>query len=96
MRVMISQSMKGLSTEEIRERRTAVVAKLEADGHEIVDTVFTDTPPEGAELALWYLGKALQAMSAVDAVYFMEGWENARGCRIERAAAEAYGVVVRV
>ena len=35
MRVMISQPMKGLSTEEIREQRAAVVAKLEAEGHQV-------------------------------------------------------------
>ncbi|MGE9984855.1 hypothetical protein [Desulfovibrio sp. SGI.169] len=39
MRVMISQPMKGLSVEEIRERRATVVAMLGADGHEAVDTV---------------------------------------------------------
>ncbi len=94
MRVMISQPMKGLSAEEIRERRVAVVAKLEADGHEVVDTLLTDTPPENGSQALWYLGKALQAIAGVDAVYFMEGWEKARGCRIEYEACVAYGVTI--
>ena len=59
MRVMISQPMKGLSAEEIRERRAAVVAGLEAEGHQVVDTVFTEAPPEGDNQALWYLGKSL-------------------------------------
>lgn len=92
MRVMISQPMKGLSVEEIRERRAAVVAKLEADGHEVVDTVFTDTPPENSSQALWYLGKAIQAMSTVDAVYFMEGWDKARGCFVEYEVCRRYSL----
>ncbi len=92
MRVMISQPMKGLSAEEIRERRATVVAKLEDEGHEVVDTVFTDTPPENGNQALWCLRKALQVMSTVDAVYFMEGWEKARGCRIEYEACILYGI----
>lgn len=92
MRVMISQPMKGLSAEEIRERRAAVVARLEAEGHEVVDTVFTETPPEEDNQALWYVGKSLQAIAGVDAVYFMEGWDKARGCRIEYEACVLYGI----
>ncbi len=92
MRVMISQPMNGLSAEEIRERRAAVVARLEAEGHEVVDTVFTETSPEGDNQALWYLGKSLQAIAGVDAVYFMDGWDKARGCRIEYEACVLYGI----
>lgn len=94
MRVMISQPMKGLSAGQIREKRAAVVAALEAEGHEVVDTVFTETPPENGNQALWCLGKALQAMSTVDAVYFMDGYENARGCMIEYVACRYYGIKI--
>lgn len=31
-------------------------------------------------------------MCLVDAVYFVDGWQEARGCRIEHDAAVAYGV----
>lgn len=91
MRVAISQPMKGLSAEEIRKQRAVVVASLEAEGHEVVDTVFTGTPPESGSQALWHLGKALQTLSTVDAVYFMDGWDQARGCRIEYEACVFYG-----
>ena len=30
-------------------------------------------------------------MSKVDIVYFMKGWENARGCKIENKICQAYG-----
>ena len=30
----------------------------------------------------------------IHAAYFCKGWENARGCRIEHAAAVAYGLEV--
>ena len=43
---------------------------------------------------LCFLAKSLENMCLCDAVYFVEGWENARGCRIERAAAEAYGIKI--
>ena len=92
MKVMISQPMKGKSTEQVRSERASVMAMLEAKGYIVVDTVFTDTPPAMTNVALWHLGKSLEAMSAVDAVYFMEGWRQARGCLIEHMAAEKYGL----
>ena len=29
-----------------------------------------------------------------EAVYFCKGWENARGCKLEHAVAEAYGLTI--
>ena len=92
MKIMLSQPMKGKTTEYVREERASVVARLEAQGHTVIDTVFTDTPPDTDNIALWHLGKSLEAMSAVEAVYFMKGWDKARGCIIEHMAAEKYGL----
>ena len=83
--------MRGLSKEEIRERRAAVIAKLEGQGHEVVDTIFIDTPPDNSAQALWHLGKSLLVLPTVDAVYFMDGWDRARECRIEYEACTMYG-----
>lgn len=41
---------------------------------------------------LWYLGRSIQQMEEADAIYFCEGWEDARGCLIERQVAEKYGL----
>ncbi len=97
MRVMISQPMNGLPELEIRYERQQTAAQLTKQGHEIVDTVFEQTEaPEGVNAPLWLLGKVLQAMAQVDAVYFMDGWmdgwEKDRQCRLECQAAEAYGL----
>ncbi len=94
MRVMISQPMKGLTREEIERNRAEAVKRLEAEGHEIVDSIVTDEPPADSNAALHCLGKSFQIMATCDAVLFLEGWEQARGCRMERAACEAYGVQV--
>ena len=40
------------------------------------------------------LGASLQILSYCDACVFMRGWDTARGCRIEHAAAIAYGLEV--
>lgn len=92
MRVFISQPMRGLSTEEVRERRAAVVERLNAHGHTVIDSIIADAPPEMNNQALWYLGGALQILATCDAIYMMDGWEDARGCRLEHAAAEEYGI----
>ena len=39
---------------------------------------------------LYYLSQSLGKMAECDAVYLCDGWENARGCKVERAAAVAY------
>lgn len=41
-----------------------------------------------------FLAKSLENMSMCDTVYFCEGWEAARGCRIEHQAAMAYGLEI--
>lgn len=46
------------------------------------------------QVPLCYLAKSLENMSLCHAAYFVKGWEDARGCRIEHEAAEAYGLEV--
>ena len=94
MRVMISQPMKGLTLEEIKANRAEAVARLEAEGHVVVDSIVKEEPPADSNAALHCLGQSFQIMAKCDAVLFLEGWDKARGCRMERAACEAYGVKV--
>lgn len=93
MRIMISQPMKGLSREVIIENRKRVVNQLNENGHEVVDTVFDiNGAPDNCNMPIWCLGRSLQALSKVDAVVFMKGWENARGCKIEHLICDQYGM----
>lgn len=55
-----------------------------------MDSFFQGEPV--SDKPLWYLGHALQILSEADIVFFGEGWENVRGCKIEHACAEAYGI----
>jgi hypothetical protein len=85
--------MRGLTREQIEANRAAVVAELTAAGHEIVDSFVADETPTG-NAALDCLGKSFQIIAQADAVYFMEGWEQARGCKMEYAACRAYGIAI--
>lgn len=96
MKVMISQPMKGKTEEQIRNERAELVKKLTEQGLEVVETIFTDEAPADSDKALFYLSKSIEAISKVDAVIFMPGWEEARGCRIEYNVAVEYGKFIKL
>lgn len=101
-KAMLSQPMAGKSDEEIVATRERAIASLKEMGYEIVNTLFTDEwyNTENMEkrgvvqVPLCFLAKSLENMSLCHAAYFCKGWENARGCRIEHDAANAYGLEI--
>ena len=102
MRAMLSQPMAGKTEEEIREARERAISVLEAKGYEIVNTLFTDEwysqesmKERGVvQIPLCFLAKSLENLSLCHAAFFCKGWERARGCTIEHAAAKAYGLEI--
>ena len=102
MKAMISQPMASKTEDEITEDRDRAIAYLESQGYEVINTRFTDEwySKENMEkrgvvnIPLCFMAKSLEHMCLVDVVYFVKGWENARGCRIEHEAAKAYGMTI--
>lgn len=100
MKAMLSQPMAGKTNEEIIATRERAIKALEESGYEVVNTLFTDEwystesmKERGVvQIPLCFLAKSLENMSKCDAVYFCEGWKNARGCRIEHEIAVEYGL----
>ena len=90
MKIMISQPMKGKTNEQIREQRAELVTRLQEEGLEVVDTVFENAPTD-EDIAIYMLSQSIRYIGKVDAVYFMKGWEKARGCKIEHEVAVQYG-----
>ena len=99
-KAMLSQPMAGKTQEEIVAAREKAVAALEANGYEVINTLFTDEWYSKEKMAergvvqipLCFLAKSLENMSLCHAAYFCKGWEQARGCKIEHDAAVAYGL----
>ena len=87
---MISQPMRGKTNEQIRKEREQLVKKLKSEGHEVIDTIINEEPPKDINEAIYYLSKSIEFIGKVDAVYFMKGWEKARGCKIEHEVAVEY------
>lgn len=74
-------------------RKTKSNKKLEDLGWQVTDTIFTDEAPKSCNPAIYYLSKSIEEISKVDAVMFMNGWEKARGCRIEHDICLQYEIL---
>ena len=94
MKIMISQPMRGKTNEQIRQERAELVKELEEQGHEVIDTIF-ENAPANEDTAIYMLSQSIRYIGKVDAVVFMPGWENARGCRIEYEVADNYGKFIK-
>ena len=88
MKIMISQPMKGKTEKEIKDEREELVKKLQEEGHEVLETVFEDFDCYASPIA--YLARSIEFLDKADAVVFMKGWENARGCKVEHEIALKY------
>lgn len=94
-KLFISQPMNGKSSDEILKERKYLIAKAEArtgETFEALDTFFEDAPADAKPL--WYLGESLKYLASADLAVFALDWASARGCRMEHAAAEEYGIAV--
>ena len=91
LKIMISQPMRGKTNEQIRQEREKLVKRLEKDNFEVVDTIISENAPKNCNEAIYYLSKSIEFISKVDIVYFMKGWQEARGCKIENKICQDYG-----
>lgn len=94
-RLFISQPMRGKTNEEILSVREKAIASAEreiGEHVEVIDSFFKDAPHDANPL--WFLAKSLELLSTADVAFFAKGWEDARGCRIEKQCAIEYGIIV--
>lgn len=93
MRLFISQPMRGKTDEQIlNERNYAIsrVKKILGEDIEVIESFFKDVPTDTSPL--WYFGKSIELLATADVVYFCDGWDTARGYRIEQMCAVEYGI----
>lgn len=90
-KLFISQPMRGKNDEEIRAEREKAISLAKSytgDDVEVIGSFFDDFSGTSLE----FLAKSIALLATADIVYFAEGWECARGCRIEHECAVAYGI----
>ena len=92
-KLFISQPMKGKSDGVILQQRKQAIKEAEEllkEPVEVIDSFFQNAPAEARPL--WFLGKSLELLSTADIAYFADGWQDARGCKIEHECAVQYGI----
>lgn len=92
--VFISQPMKGKTNEVIKSERESLVEELEKKGYMVIDSVIADSPEEACNEPVFYLSLSIDLLSKADYVYFMDGWKEARGCKIEHRIAKDYNIPI--
>ena len=93
VQLFISQPMRGRSDEEIaaeREYAKLAAERILKEEVEVIDSFFQD----GDGKPLEYLGDSLKLLAGAARVWFCEGWEQARGCKIENLCAREYGIPI--
>ena len=95
--LFVSTPMKGIEDVELIKLRLhecleEVRTLFPDDDVRLLNTVITDDIPDFLKADLYCLGTNIRRMSAADIVYFDNGWENARGCKIEHECAKEYGI----
>lgn len=94
-KVMISQPMRNKTVEEIEAIRAKAIERLTMMGYEVIDTFMKDYHQKydgSINRPVFCLGESIKKMAECRAVYFVTGWEEARGCRIEHTIATEYGL----
>ena len=94
-KIFISQPMRNKTDEEIlieRENAIKFVKTKYGDDVQVIDSFFQFAPVDAKPL--WFLGKSLELLASADVAYFCNGWQEARGCKIEHECAVEYGIDV--
>jgi len=86
--------MFGRNDDIIRKERNELKSYFTSMGYEIIDSYIEDQAPDSVHQGAWYLGKSIQLLSSADITFFMDGWQNARGCKIERLVSHEYGIPI--
>lgn len=96
MKVMISLPMHGKKKEEVEKRLKELTAEFKKMHIDVVHSFDTkEIKVDSNNPRIYYLGRTIMKyMHDVDAVYFDKGWQDARGCRIERAICREYGIKI--
>lgn len=94
-KLFISQPMRGKTDDEILQGRNEAIVRarnIAKEEIEVIDSFIEKAPVDIKPL--WYLGRSIELLAEADYVYFEEGWQDARGCRIEHECAVQYGLTI--
>ena len=97
MRIFLSLGMRGRNENFVLEEiamATHYAKSMYAESAtecEVINTYNQEEAPEDAS-RVYYLGKSIQILGSCDQVWFINDWENYRGCRAEHEVCKIYGI----
>lgn len=107
MKIFISQPMTGLDEEDIlftRAKEKAKARLMFGDDVEFAPSYVSDSTRMKVEQHsdrtdrvnwdMYWLVHSLQFLCTCDILWLVEGWQDSKGCQIEREVAELYGLDV--
>ena len=98
MKIFISQPIKGNNYEEVLAVRAAAQEKLSKkfpnEEIKIIESFIPAMYFDKNNNPIVGLGTCITLMGDADYVYMAKGWEESRGCSIERRVAILYGVPI--
>jgi len=98
IKVFISQPMRDKTEEQILSERNRAIKNIKEkypnEDVEIIDSYFEDYDPQDGCIPLKYLAKSIELLADADVAYFVDGWDEARGCLTEYQCATQYDIPV--
>lgn len=87
VKVFVSIPIQGKSRADVVVQQQSIIERLRRECPEawLVESYWDYVNP------LRGLAENLARLSEADVIYFVKGWQEARGCRIEHLTAEEYG-----
>lgn len=98
IRVFISCPIRGKDSIDVINTRNEILnkvkKKLNTDDIYLIDSYFNDfdLPNSTIDKDIYCLGRSIIKMSEANFVVFSDGWEKARGCRVEHEIAVNYNL----
>ena len=94
-KLFVSCPMNGKTFEEIVEvRKEAIQLIKEKFPNEEFEVLKTFFDFEEGTHPLKYMAESIRMLADADVAYFTADWDEARGCKIERECAVAYGIQI--
>lgn len=92
MKVYISLPITGHDIEEVESSCIFAKSVLKKKGHTPVSPLDVSDNPDASYAE--HMGRDISALLECDAVVFLEGWEESKGCTLEHAAAKIYNKLI--
>jgi hypothetical protein len=92
MKVYISLPITGHDIEEVEARCIFAKSVLKKKGHTPVSPLDVSDNPNASYAE--HMGRDISALLDCDAVVFLDGWEESKGCALEHAAAKIYNKLI--